>query len=248
MPPDRKHTFLPAVAALVAMLALTGPSFAQSTEPDAESPQQDAEPTSPPAAEDNAPPTQPPLGGPKPFLPKARPDGARTLDRAPQTAAEKSAKLSDLYAQLATAESAEKAKTFTDQIERLWRISGSDTINLLIGRATKAVKGKQEELAEKLFDSAVALAPDYPEIFNQRAYFHFTQNNYRAAVGDLRRVLALDPNHYKALEGLAQIWKETDNKKGAYEVMKRLLEVHPFANGAKKSFEELEREVLGQDT
>jgi tetratricopeptide (TPR) repeat protein len=182
----------------------------------------------------------------KPVLPPQRSDGARSLDRVPQTAAEKSKALSDLYAQLATAENEAAAKKFSSQIERLWRISGSDTINLLMTRAAKAISEKRNDLAEKLLNSAVSLAPDYAEAFNQRAFYRFTQNQFEAAVGDLRRVLALEPNHYKAMEGLAQIWKETGNEKGAYEVMKRLLEVHPFAAGAQKTFDELKREVEGR--
>jgi tetratricopeptide (TPR) repeat protein len=168
------------------------------------------------------------------------------LGKTPQTAAEKTRLLSDLYALLATAEDEAKAKLIASRIERVWAISGSDTVNLLLDRATKAVQEKRLDLAGKLLDRAVALAPDFAEAFSRRAYLHFTQNNYQAAVGDLRRVLALDPNHYRALEGLAQVWRETDNERGAYEVMKQLIEVHPFAPGAKSVYDELKREVDGQ--
>jgi tetratricopeptide (TPR) repeat protein len=179
-------------------------------------------------------------------LPKQRSDGARPLEKLPQTAEEKRKQLSDLYALLATAESEEDAKKHAAQIERLWRHSGSDTVNLLIGRAAKMATEKRTELAERLLDRAVALAPDYTEGFSQRAFFHFSQRNTVAALGDLRRVLALDPNHYKAMEGLIQIWREIDNKKGAYEVLKQLLDVHPFAPGARQAYEELKREVEGR--
>lgn len=182
----------------------------------------------------------------KPVLPQARSDGARAVDKLPQTAEEKSRALGDFYAQLATAENEEAAKKITAQIERLWRHSGSDTANLLVSRALKAAGEKRLELAEKLFDHAVTLAPDYTEAFTQRAFYHYTQSNMHAAVGDLRRVLALDPNHFKAMEGLAQIWSASGNKKGAYQVTRQLLDVHPFAAGAKQSFEELKREVEGQ--
>lgn len=173
-------------------------------------------------------------------------DKQAKLNRPPQTAAEKARRLADLYAQLATAEDEEAAKKYASAIERLWTQSGSDTVNLLIERAQQAQKKKDMELAKKLLDHVVALAPDYPEAFNQRAYFHFTQNNYEAAVGDLRRVLALDPNHYKALEGLVQIWREVGNKKAAYGVLKQLMDVHPFAAGVKAMYEELKREADGQ--
>lgn len=166
--------------------------------------------------------------------------------RLPQTAEEKAKRLADLYAQLATADDEDVAKRHAGAIERLWRHSGSDTVALLLDRAAKAAKDNNNELAQKLYDHVVSLAPDFTEGFNQRAYFHFKQSNYDAAVGDLRRVIALDPSHYKALEGLAQIWRETGNKKGAYGVMKQLMDIYPLAPGAKAIYDELKRETDGQ--
>lgn len=183
---------------------------------------------------------------PRSVLPKQRSDGARPLDVVPQTADEKRRQLSNLYAQLAAAEDEKAAAKLAAGIERLWRHSGSDTVNLLISRAAKVATEKRPELAEKLLDRAVTLAPDYTEGFSQRAFFHYSQSNLAAAVGDLRRVLALDPNHFKALEGLVQIWRDTDNKKAAYEVLKQLLDVHPFATGAQQAYDELKREVEGR--
>lgn len=180
------------------------------------------------------------------MLPKERSDGARALDKVPQTAEDKKRQLADLYAQLAAAESEEEATKLAGGIERLWRLSGSDTVNLLISRAAKVAGEKRTELAEKLLDHAVTLAPDYTESFSQRAFFHFSQSNMTAALGDLRRVLALDPSHFKAMEGIVQIWRESGNKKAAYEVLKQLLDVHPFAAGAKQAYEELKREVEGR--
>lgn len=181
----------------------------------------------------------------KGILPEAKSDGARSIDKVPQTAEQKKRRLADLYAQLSAADSEENAAKLAGEIERLWRISGSDTVNLLISRAAKVAAEKRPELAEELLDRAVALAPDYTEGFSQRALFHFSQNNPTAAVGDLRRVLALDPNHFKAMEGLIQIWRES-NKKGAYEVAKQLMDVHPFAAGARQAYEELKRDVEGR--
>jgi tetratricopeptide (TPR) repeat protein len=182
----------------------------------------------------------------KPIVPQQRSDGATALEKLPQTAEEKRRQLNDLYAQLAAAENEEQAKQLSTRIERIWRLSGSDTVNLLISRAIKVASEKRTDLANKLLDSAVELAPDYTEGFSQRAFFHYSQSNMLAAVGDLRRVLALDPNHYKAMEGLVQVWRDTGNKKGAYEVLKQLLDVNPFAAGAKQAYDELKREVEGR--
>jgi Tetratricopeptide repeat len=164
----------------------------------------------------------------------------------PRTPAEREKALSDLYAHLATADSDTAAKTIAQSIERLWQASGSDTVHLLMERAQIASQGKKPELALKLLDAAVELAPDYAEGWSKRAHHHFAENRFEQAIGDLRRVLALDPNHYKALEGVAQILKEIGQKKGALAAVKKLMEVHPFAEGAKQMHDELSREVEGQ--
>lgn len=164
----------------------------------------------------------------------------------PKTPAEREKALSDLYALLATAEDEEAAKAIADAIERVWMHSGSATIDLLLDRAIKAMAEKKPELALKLLDHIVVLAPDFTEAWNRRAYVYFVQNDVERALGDLRRALALDPNHFKALDGLAQILREIGQKKAALEAFKQLLDVHPYWPGAKQAVEELEREVDGQ--
>ena len=121
----------------------------------------------------------------------------------PKTPAEREKTLSDLYALLATADDEDTAKAITDAIERVWLHSGSATIDVLMERSIKAMSQKKVDLALKLLDSVVDLAPDYTEAWNRRAYVHFVRKDTERALGDLRRALALDPNHFKALDGLA---------------------------------------------
>ena len=107
-----------------------------------------------------------------------------------------------------------------------------------------------EEAVERLWQDIAHLCrldePDPAEAWNRRAYVYFVQNNIERALGDLRRALALDPNHFKALDGLGQILREIGQKKGALKAFQQLLDVHPFWQGAKQAVEELERDVDGQ--
>lgn len=164
----------------------------------------------------------------------------------PRTPAEREKALSDLYAHLAAAENEAAAKTVAASIEKLWLSSGSDTVSLLMERAIGAIHKKKPEIALKVLDEIVALAPDYAEGWNQRAYLHFTRNQVQQALGDIRRVLALDPNHFKALDGLVHVLKEIGQKKGALAAAKKLLEVHPFSEGTQAIHDELAREIEGQ--
>lgn len=165
----------------------------------------------------------------------------------PETPARRAHLLDELYPLLATADDENEAKRTAETIERLWLIPASPTVALLMERSGRALAEKKPAVALKLLDSAASLAPDYPEVFLRRAYLHHSQNEVQRALGDLRRAIALDPNHFKAIEALAQMLKEIDQKKGALSAFRRLLEVHPFAAGAKSAMDELARELEGQE-
>lgn len=192
----------------------------------------------------------PPKGGkraenapPKPIPKSMRPPGGNSI---PQGAGERAKLLDELYAHLATAEDETVAGRVAAAIEQIWATTGSDTVSLLMARARRASEEKKPELAIRLLDQAIELAPDYPELFNARAAMHFGQNNLTSSVADLRRVLALEPNHYKAMETLGQIFKDIGQKKAALAMYRKLAEVYPLMPGTKTTLDELEREVNGQ--
>ncbi len=177
---------------------------------------------------------------------KAKPKAPQRNSSMPRTPAEREKTLSDLYALLATSDDEEAAKAVSDAIERVWLHSGSATVDLLMERSIKAMSDKKVDLALKLLDAVVDLAPDFTEAWNRRAYVHFVRKDTERALGDLRRALALDPNHFKALDGLAQILREMGQKKPALKAFRQLLDIHPYWSGAQQAVEELEREVDGQ--
>jgi len=154
--------------------------------------------------------------------------------------------LAELLTQLAKAQDAAQAGSISEAIQSLWMQSGSDTIGVLMGRSAKAISDQKNALALKLLDAVVELAPDYAEGWNRRAYVFFLDNDYENAVEDLRRALALEPNHFKALEGLARILRETGQKKASLKAYRELLKINPFEEGAKKAADELSVEVEGQ--
>lgn len=164
----------------------------------------------------------------------------------PDSAAERAKMLDNLYALLATAEDEQAAEQTANAIFKLWAKSGSDTVTVLMARALKAVQDKNNGLALRLFDAIVEQAPDYAEGWSQRAHVLYLEGEVHRALGDLRRALALDPNHFRALSALGHILREHGEKNGALAAYRKLLEVHPFAEGAKKAVEDLEREVRGQ--
>ena len=163
------------------------------------------------------------------------------------TTSEQSAKLLDeLYARLATAPDQATADQIAQAIEQLWLHSGSPTADLLVARASVAAEAQNRGLAMKLLNAAVELQPDYAEAWNRRAYVYYLDNDYKRALGDLRRVLALEPRHYKALEGLGNLLLQLGEKKAALEAYESALKVNPNLPGARSSRDELKIQVEGQ--
>ncbi|MBU2532840.1 MAG: tetratricopeptide repeat protein [Alphaproteobacteria bacterium] len=211
-----------------------------------------------PTEENPAPPTQRPEDGQPGQMPDALEDSAGNATKAPapldlvmkdgipEDAAKRAVLRDDLYALLASASNAKEAKKIAAQIERVWLTSGSDTVTVLMARATRALKAKDQKLALELLDGIVELAPDNAEAWNRRAFVHYSSKNYRAAVGDLRRALALDQNHYKALDGLASIFQQIGDDAKALQVYEQLREVYPFWPDLDKTYETLREKVGGR--
>jgi tetratricopeptide (TPR) repeat protein len=187
----------------------------------------------------------PEMPAPEALGPKA-PGPAAKKKAAEAAPKDKDAMLTELYAHLAKAPDADQAAEISKTIEGLWLHSGSDTISVLMRRGLKAVSEQRNDLALKMFDAVVELAPDYAEGWSRRAYVYYLQSDTEHAVGDLRRALAIDSNHYKALDGLARILRDSGQKRSALRAYQQLLRINPFADGAKEAESVLSVEVEGQ--
>jgi len=187
---------------------------------------------------------------PPPSQPNARTTPGYKKQARPQTGArppqDRDAQLKDLYAQLARAPNPASAEAIADSIERLWLQTDSDTIGVLMARSLRAISEKRYDLALRLLDAVVELAPDYAEGWNRRAYVYYLQDRSGSALGDLRRVLALEPKHFRALSGLAQILSDYGQKKNALKAYEELLRIHPHASGAQEAVKKLSVEIEGR--
>ena len=182
-------------------------------------------------------------------VPRAKPKTpleAALRDGFPANAVKRARVRDNLYALLTTAADKKTAKRISNALERIYLTSGSPTVDLLMERGIKAANAKKYDQALKYLDAVTELAPDYAEGWNRRAFVFYKQNDYHRAAGDLRRVLALDPNHIKALDGLGTILQATGDEAGALKVFNRLSEVHPHWPGTERALKELKRKVEGR--
>jgi Flp pilus assembly protein TadD len=181
---------------------------------------------------------------PGPSLPPGAQDGVIDPD---SMAPDSEVLLETLYQRLQQAETPERAKAVAQSIERVWRASGSPSIDLLLARAMSLISAEEHNLALAILDTVVISEPAFAEGWSQRAMVHFQKRDFRAALRDLRRVLSIDPNHYRAMQGVAVILNEFGEKERALSAYRRVLDVYPLKKEARDAVEELRREVEGQD-
>ncbi len=167
-------------------------------------------------------------------------------DGVPKNAVKRAQVRENLYALLATSDDKKSSEQIQQALSRLYMVSGSPTVDLLMKRSTGAIKQKKYDQAVQFLDVVIKLSPDYAEGWNQRAFALYKQDNLSEAAGNLRRALALDANHFRALEGLGTILREVGDEAGAYKVFKRLLEVDPQSDDAQKAAQDLQRKVEGR--
>lgn len=155
--------------------------------------------------------------------------------------------LGQLYEQLPKARDAQAAAPIIEAIEHLWRFSGSPTVDLLMHRAERLAKEEDLDLALKIIDATVDLAPDEAEAWHLRAKVHYLRKDYELAIADLRRALDRDPLHYGANNDLGVALEAIGAKKEALQAYRKAIAVNPFLGETKRAVEELRREVEGQD-
>jgi tetratricopeptide (TPR) repeat protein len=157
--------------------------------------------------------------------------------------AEKPRVLGELYVRLAKAKDAEEAAPIVTNIEALWRVTGSPTVDLLIGRAERFTKDKDLDLALEILDATVAMAPEEAEAWYLRAKVQYAESKYDLAVADLNRALERDPKHFRALEQLGLAYDALGKKPEALAAYRKALAINPFLADADQAAKFLEKEI-----
>ncbi|WP_430511107.1 tetratricopeptide repeat protein [Pannonibacter phragmitetus] len=202
-------------------------------------------PLQPSLAQDVTPGTPPPSAEDLNTLPPEGEEDSSGASRAPDAQADEKP-LDSLYRDLAAAKSDSDAAPIARKIQRAHLESGSDTVNLLMERAAIALRAEDYGLALDLMDVVLRLKPDFAEAWNRRATIYYVKREYGRSLADIEHVLALEPRHWGALSGLAIIQRQLEQKEKALATFRRVAEIHPGLDSARKAIEELETELAGE--
>ncbi|TKT75428.1 hypothetical protein [Aquamicrobium sp. LC103] len=155
-------------------------------------------------------------------------------------------RLGDLFSELKRAGNERAAERISNRIKQEWARSGSASIDLLVQWADKAAKEKKYDAALDFLDQVVMLAPDYAEGWNRRATVHYEMNSYAKSMSDIEHTLRLEPRHFGALAGMAEIMKNTGRKELALRAYERILDIYPMLRSAQNELGTLADELTGE--
>lgn len=155
--------------------------------------------------------------------------------------------LDGLFERLAQSEDEKHAKAAEDEILRRFHTSKSDTTNLLMSWATRAMKDEKYAVALDILDRVVILQSDFAEGWNKRATVHYLMGDYGKAIADIEKTLALEPRHFGALSGFGLILRDMGDTRHALQAFEQALKIHPFLKNAEDMVEKLKAESGDRD-
>ncbi|MEM1366366.1 MAG: hypothetical protein AAGH82_11530, partial [Pseudomonadota bacterium] len=155
-------------------------------------------------------------------------------------------RLDGLFADLKRERDPAKARRISNRIWIAWSSWDDDSIDLLMRRTSRAIDANQLPMALDILDQVVALAPDYAEAWNRRATVHFMRGDFELSIADVEQTLALEPRHFGALTGLAQMMQALDENERAITALQQALNVYPAMEGPKQALIRLLEETEGE--
>lgn len=161
-------------------------------------------------------------------------------------AATREARLDQLFVDLRRERNEKAAERIAARISHEWSQSGSASIDLMMQWSQTAIEDKKFDVALDFLDQVVTLQPAFAEGWNRRATAHFMMHNFGKSMSDIDRTLQLEPRHFGALSGLAQIMAVTGHKQSALEAWQRVLSIYPMMRSAQDQVGTLSEELAGE--
>ena len=172
---------------------------------------------------------------------------AASLAGAPGVAADqRDPRLPGLFAVLAGAAGPAQALRTEGAIWEIWLDGGDPALNGIMVQGVAAMSANRLRDAAERFTELILAAPEFAEAWNKRATVYYLMDRYEDSVRDIERTLALEPRHFGAISGMGLILLERGDEEGALGAFEKVLEVHPYAPGARFHAERLRKRLEGR--
>ena len=149
---------------------------------------------------------------------------------------QKDGRLNNLFDQLFLSNNNMEASLILSKIWDIWAIAESEKTQIIFNDANELMERGKFENAIDLFSKVIDESPDFAEGWNKRATVYFLIGDLNKSISDIEETLSLEPRHFGALDGLAEIYLLKDDLLSAAATYKRILEIIP---SSKKSQDRL---------
>ena len=149
---------------------------------------------------------------------------------------QKDERLIELFDKLFLSTNNMEASKLLFNIWDIWSIADNQETQIIFDEANQFMDVGELDNAIELFTKVVKQSPEFAEGWNKRATVYFLKGELKKSISDIEKTLNLEPRHFGALDGLAEIYLMQDDLVGAAVIYRRILEIIP---SSKKSQDRL---------
>ena len=153
-------------------------------------------------------------------------------------------KLEILFNNLSQTQSEMKAQPILLEIWSIWSVAIDTKTQEKFDAGNQLMSKRQYNESILMFSDAINLQPTFAEAWNKRATVNYIIGNYEESISDIFSTLELEPRHFGALDGLAQIYMLQNKYFKAAQVYRKILEILPYNKKAIMHLEYLEQSFI----
>ena len=127
-----------------------------------------------------------------------------------------------------------------DALWAVWFRADSPEHNEMLERVRVLIGRQRLKDAEALATRLILIAPSFAEAYNQRAFAYFLEGRLAESAADCQQVLARNPFHIGAIEGLAKCQLGLGRPLEALKSLRRALKLRPHNESLREMVKSLE--------
>jgi tetratricopeptide (TPR) repeat protein len=125
-------------------------------------------------------------------------------------------------------------------LEHIWFYEEGKEGYKMLEQAHDAMEKKEFQRALAILDRMIERFPTFAEAWNRRGAVHWELGNYEKSVADSERALALNPNHYGAMQGIGICRLQMGDVAEACKYLRAALKVLPHDQPTRDSLHKCE--------
>ena len=154
-------------------------------------------------------------------------------------AASQPARLDGLFRELTARKPARPPQEIETAIWATWSGHPDRLVERRLELASRAISREEFGRARRLIEPLVHEYPDWSEAWNKRATLSYLEGRDAECFEDIRRTLELEPRHFGAVCGFAQVCLRGGERAAALTAFEVALAINPHLSGVLPAVEDL---------